>query len=365
MEGYGTKSNLPGQRRDTAGRGGPLLAAAFISWYGRFMNRVVAMAVLIGAFWTSACVEEMDPISLVNKFRVMAVQADPPEIRPGEGITHRVLFSDPKGDGREIQIVWFTCRGRMTSSEDILASGGGAVDPSTMTAADGCDLLGADFGTASGEVAEYRVPAVPADVLDDLPEGETVAYATTVVILCAGGRFPVGLQTPGNIDGNAELCEGGDGIMALKTFRISEQDDDGRNTNPDIAEMRFKDKPLAEISGDVGDASTVGRFRCKNTEACLKGVKIYATLTKESYQSYEEEVLGEVEVVDDDPYISWFVTGGNLGADRSRPAASDMKFQVTWHPPLDGGRFALYVVAHDLRGGTSWKKYAIEAVTAE
>ena len=98
------------------------MAGAFISWYGRFMNRVVAMAVVFGALWMAACMEEMDPISLVNKFRVMAVQADPPEIRPGEGTTHRVLLSDPEGGGREIQVAWFTCLGRLTPSEDLLTS---------------------------------------------------------------------------------------------------------------------------------------------------------------------------------------------------------------------------------------------------
>jgi hypothetical protein len=208
--------------------------------------------------------------------------------------------------------------------------------------------------------------------------------ATTVVLICAGGELPVDMEDPGAFGDPEDICRGGDGLMAVKTFRISDQDDANRNTNPEIATMKFDDKPLQVVSQtpvpadtDVVDAGVdtdgvdteaeakAGVFVCENTEACLKGAKIEATLTEESYQSYESLVLGEIETVDEDPYISWFVTSGDLGADRSRGAASDKVFSVTWHPPLIGGSFTLFAVAHDLRGGTSWKEYRIEARTSE
>ncbi len=323
------------------------------------MNRGMLIVFFIGALLSTACMEEMDPVSLVNKFRVMAVQADPPEIRPGEGTTHRVLFSDPEGDGREIQIAWFTCLGRIQGADDLSMGAGAEAAPTE------CAPIGGDFGVVSGEVAEYQVPPVPMDALDDLPEGETFVYATTVVLLCAGGTLPLNLDSAESFGDDAELCEGGEGLTAVKTFLISDRGESDRNANPVIDTMALDDEPLAEITADTAEPEA-GRFVCEDTEACLKGVGIDATLTEESYQSYEQEVLGKLETIDEDPYISWFITGGHLNVDRSRAAKSDMKIGVKWQPPMDGGgRYTLFAVTHDLRGGTSWNKYAIEAVTPD
>ena len=77
---------------------------------------IVALVAALAAF---GCLEEMEAISQVTKFRVLGVQAEPPEIRPGQGTELRVLYADPKGEGRDVSILWLTCVGVFSPTADI------------------------------------------------------------------------------------------------------------------------------------------------------------------------------------------------------------------------------------------------------
>lgn len=310
----------------------------------------------------AACQEPMESVSTISKFRVLAVQADPPEIRPGEGVTHRVLYADPAGDGRDISFIWLTCLG--------------LYDPSSDFSTAGCDLLGFQFATASEGGDTYEISAVPENSLDGLSEDEVYQTATTAVLMCAGGETPdvTTLTDIALTDGDISvsdimdaLCVGGEGLTAFKTFRISVQDESNVNTNPTIEKVSFNGNIIAPT--DSSDSQThdtesaTNLFVCETTAACHDGAGISATLTEDSFEFYEEERLDQPESVDEAPYISWFVDGGGLDADRSRASETYGSFGVTWTPPSRGGKFILYVVAHDLRGGTSWKQYTLEART--
>jgi hypothetical protein len=74
----------------------------------------------------------------------------------------------------------------------------------------------------------------------------------------------------------------------------------------------------------------------------------------------------------------WYVTGGDFSNSRSADACAkkDMvfdnpclddpdkdptgPFETTWIPEKRG-TFTLYAVAHDIRGGVSWKTYTVKA----
>ncbi len=293
------------------------------------------------------CNEPMAAISEIDKFRVMAIQADPPEIRPGESTTLRVLYADPHGKGRPITFLWLTCLGELKPSDDL---------------SEGCDLVGFQPGSSESGGDSYTVAPLPDDILTDLPEGKTYGMATTLLSACAGGETPTEEDIAG-LDGleNVEvLCKGGEHVLAFKTFRISNADDENRNTNPRIKKIEFNNKPLTE---SVDIETDVGFFQCKTMSKCFDGAKIEATMTKDSFETYEQTQLEKVTVMDEAPYISWFVDGGDFNKNRSRTAEPPGPFKTKWSPPLDGGRFTLWVVAHDLRGGTSWKRYIIRAET--
>lgn len=360
------------------------------------MTMRTLLSILLFVFW--GCNEPMTPISSVDKFRIMAIQAEPPEVRPGGATTHRVLYADPKGKGRSINFIWLTCLGELTPSADL---------------SQGCELIGFSAGEAGKGGDVYTVPYVPDNALANLQEGETYATATTILSACAGGEPPTAedIAALEGFDSLDSLCQGGKHILAFKTFRISEATDENRNTNPKLSKVLFDDKKLIEVSaqnGDTGDdtdtdtetrdfngdagvepdagvddrnhidtslldagvnddigSSTIGHFECKSMAKCLHGAKVKAFLTETSFETYEEEQLGKIVSQDEAPYVSWFVTGGEVSNDRSRTATPPGPFKTNWSPPLDGGEFSLWVVAHDLRGGASWKQYAIEAKTPE
>ena len=323
----------------------------------------------------------MESASTVSKFRVLAVQADPPEAAPGETVTHRVLYADPEGKGREISFLWLSCLGLFTPSSDL--SGG-------------CEVVGVDMGDASAGGDVYETFSIPESALKLLEkekyQNQSYIPATTVVSLCAGGERP-DLSTfiaDGNfsISSLDELCIGGDSLVAFKTFRISAEETPDRNTNPQINHVIFNGNrlyPLDPVAREIlappvgvdesaekceseedcpdGEAAKVGSFVCDTTSECLDGASLKAYLTGESFEYYEEIRQGTTERVDESPYISWFIDGGEMSVVWSRTAEPPGPFNATWAPPQKGGQFILYVVAHDLRGGTSWQQFAVGAVT--
>jgi hypothetical protein len=369
------------------------------------MIRHGILTIFIGSAVLWACQEPLDPASSISKFRVLAVQAEPPEVRPGEQVTHRALTADPEGKDREISYLWLTCLGLMTPN----TGASGCTIPLYLQTAIGSYAFRVNLQTYP--VMPEPVPntdvytvSVPLNALDQMPEEDTYMQATTIVVLCAGGTVMDEDQMASIMDkGNLteinfdDLCKDGDGLVSFKTFRISEADNANRNTNPTIKTLEFNHNKLLPLnqsnlepsdttlsvddnSSKCKDSECIGgtiskpnTFVCDTLSDCLDGVDIDVDLTNgetngdtdDSFQFYDDVVLGETKSVDEAPYISWFADGGELSRERSRTKEPPGPFTVRWSPPQKGGDFTLYVVAHDLRGGTSWKTYSIAAVTAE
>jgi hypothetical protein len=327
-------------------------------WFLIMWTKTTATIPILSLILLIGCNEPMEPVSTISKFRIMAIQADPPEIRPGEGTTHRVLFADPEGDGREVTLLWITILAELTPSseitDDVIEK---VIDFQVGTAAEGDDV--------------YQVAPVDKDVLDDLEEDETYKLATTVLSLCAGGELPNEdeIDEMTGFENLNDLCKGGEGLVAFKTFRISKVDDNNRNTNPELFKVSFNGNVLRDENEQPHSLSTAlseetpPTFTCNTTAKCLDGAKIDAQMTESSFETFEQEVLDEMEIREDAPFISWFVSGGELDETHSRTASPPGPFKNNWVPPLDGGTFTLWVVAHDIRGGTSWKQYTIGAET--
>jgi hypothetical protein len=321
------------------------------------MNSRLATIAVLFMLALVACQEEMESISQVTKFRVLGVQAEPPEILPGQGTTLKVLFADPKGNGREVTVAWLTCVGSFSSTADL---------------SEGCDPIWAPALGAANEGGDtYEIPNTPPDILNDLLEGEEYLSVTAIVVLCAGGELSFmdsqSSMPTGEIDALDDLCVGGDGLVAVKTFRVSTSSNP--NTNPVIDLLKFEDNTLEPTpeepnvdagSPDAGDWQP-GLYECENSYGCMEGAAIQAFLTMDSFQKYEKEEFGKTESVDENPYISWFVTGGKFSEDRSRTNEPPGPFEVDWKPPRFGGAFELWAVVHDMRGGLSWRSYSIEA----
>ncbi len=319
-----------------------------------FMNAakttILVLFLLTGAV---GCQDKMEAISQITKFRVMAVQADPPQIRPGDTTTLRVLFADPKGEGRTVTIGWMILAGLFTPGSSLPDTtgipGDAGVDepdpllwiPQLASAAEGGDA--------------YVVPTFAEDIVPRIPEGEDQLKATAIVLLCAGGQLPEMTELPeiSELSGLKELCVGGDGLVALKSLTITQTAPLG--INPQIASLNFNEQQIQPIDqtddGQKAVQEDPNIFVCEGQDGCRDTVPI------ESY--LEPATVGQER-----SYISWFVTGGQFTADRSGTAdeSGAGPYKVEWLPPRKGGSFMLWAVAHDLAGGVSWRSYRIEAV---
>ncbi len=332
------------------------------------IGTTAATALLLVALAIGACGKEMEAISQITKFRVMGVQAEPPEIQPGQGTTLRVLFADPKGEGRDVTIIWLTCAGSFSPSADL--------------AEDECEPIWIPgFGTAAQGADTYEIPFTPADILEHLPENEEYLAVTTIVVLCAGGELPGldDMEMNGEIESFDELCQGGDGLVAVKNFRISNST--SPNKNPVIDNIVFNEAQILTAEDtdpldagtldagipDAGEPEPKGMdggsssFECTEAKDCMEGATIEAYLTQASFQSFDRKEFGEMKETEEDPYISWFVTGGEFTNDRSRTSDPPGPFEVDWRPPREGGQVTLWAVAHDMRGGMSWETFIIDA----
>ncbi len=321
------------------------------------------------AILAAGCQEPMESISQVTKFRVLAVQTDPPEANPGESVALRVLVADPDPDPavpktgpphRRITAVGMAVSGLLTPSSAEVE------EP---------DLVWPPFAASAGAdgVIDVAVLGVPPDAAELLTDEEPVLTATAVLLVCAGGDDSVqdaliqsllaagqdsGLDDPGDLADVCTTAGADEGIVAFKTFRITARPpgDGNRNTNPGIEGITFDE-------GDFLGPDDDPVFQCTGSDGCREGVPLEAYITPESFQTYEQVVFGEVEVTDERLYVSWFTTGGGFTSDRSgNDGTAEDPFENEWLPPRDGGRFQLWVVAHDLRGGVSWVQHEIEAL---
>jgi hypothetical protein len=290
----------------------------------------------------AGCGQEMASVDQVTKFRVLAVQADPPEIRPGQGTKLAVLWADPKGAGREVSFAWITCLGYVSASADLQTSCQPFSLPQIRTAKDGGDT--------------YVIPFTPTDVLAKLPPDETRLEVTATVLGCAGGTLPSLPELMGAQDAPAldEMCKGGESFTAFKIFVISESDDP--NTNPEIDKLYYDSKLLPTV--EQGGA---GVFECTAPDGCRSEIRIKLFFTQDSFQTYEKTVFGKVETVDEATYVSWFVSDGQMDHEHSGTSKPPGPYEAKWLPPLAGGKYTLWAVAHDVRGGVSWKTYSVEA----
>lgn len=342
------------------------------------MNRLVTYASALLLLAAVACQEDLEDISQVTKFRVLAVQTDPPEVMPGESTELNVLTADPTGDGRKITAAGFAVPGLITPSnteadEDIPYNW-----PLEPTAAvDGAISFGS-LGVPEElaghlPVDECDTDDEPYELKDKLP-----LQVTAVILICAGdglsetallgafAQFASSMEPDSDVSLDlSDLCvqAGADeGLTALKTFSIFNRpaDHPHRNGNPEIDGLLFSEAELP-----TAGAGGHGVYQCTSSDGCREGVPLEARLTDESYQQHEKQEFCESKIVDERMYVSWFTDGGQFSADRSGSNDPLGPYEVDWLPPREGGTATVWAVAHDIRGGVSWKVYSVEAIPPE
>ena len=272
---------------------------------------------------------DLSPSWLVDRTRILAVRADPPEIAPGEVATFEALIPDPDGT-EDLSRIWFAC-------------------PPTLDGGIGfgceLDLGGTDFtGTGTDAIPEGMIgfepflPPVyqaPEDVLDIIvnpePDEQAAARAKGLQVVIQISAMPASVieGTGTDIDFNA---------LEIGYKRLVVSEASTPNRNPVIDEFVLDRNPVIEgalVHVTAGQTYEPGII-----------------LNEADVETYEFQYSdGTVEERREEPWAAWYSSGGEI----AEPVTLYEYNETTWIAPDDPGETGTWwVVVRDRRGGMTW-----------
>lgn len=324
----------------------------------RTLTKLPKLAVALFASWPSlwGCGEQpLARRSRVSGPRVLAIVAEPPEVRPGERVSIRAVTG---GLTMEPTFRWWVCARPEATTTFSAASTFGVAEPDQ-----GC------FGDAAVGTVELpsRGPSVTLSVPADL--------LTRIDALSAvyGRRLPVEtLRTLARTVGlpftiALEMSHGTTTVRAIK--RVVVKDTMDPNVNPPRPRFRFGIAPDGGHGGVAivpleGDDDPCGR----EDRAPLQvhpGQRVeIAPDPNESAWLQEYDTLdssGHISRLRETAFYSWFATDGWFSADRTRIPTRN----TFWTAPNRPGSVTHWLVVRDGRGGTSVCRYVVDVQPAQ
>lgn len=270
-------------------------------------HRVVTVALL--SLVAAGCGDELAKASLVEGLRVLAVQAEPPEVAPDGTATFAPLVSWD-GDGA-LKQTWTLC------------------------------------AIAKGPTTGYEcaVPEVP------LGSGETTTLAVAPLVaqaetLAAETGFPLDLEEGVTLYVRLLVESPDDRIETIKRVTVTTREP--RNTNPALTGLLRDGKGWT--GGEPLDVPA-GQELTLRPEVAEDAAEVYTDVGGET----REELL-----------YAWFATAGEMKAPFSFDAEPDNRWTA---PSLDEGEtereVTLWVVVRDGRGGAGWLERTARVVKGE
>lgn len=296
------------------------------------LGRSVALAACL---WLTGCPignnkfikpKDLSPAWRIDKLRVLAVRADPPEVLPGETATFTALITDPNAETGAV--VWLAC-----PPDDNGGIGFGcAIDPSfDFTSASAEDLEAAGF--IGFEPLIPPVYTAPVDLLDGLDAFESRDGQYVLVQIAV---LPKAL-----------LDEGFDGAdfdfnqleAAYKRLVVSTET--APNKNPVVESLFVDDLEIPE--GTVVEVDAGETYK-------LLPVLQEGSIEQYSYTDKNDVTSDRYE----EPYVSWYADGGEL----TKSASVFPYLDGAWRAPAaddDGPKSGTWWgVVRDRRGGMNW-----------
>lgn len=340
---------------------------------------LVALALTTSAICiTPSCGGQFDPPSLVNGLRVIAIDADKSYGQPGETITLKMRYDDGRllDDPEPLQITWL----------------GGCFNPPGDQYY-GCyePLAALVERVQAGEVSptEYllqgpRFDTFPVTLPDDILTsrgdpafGPKVGTGFIFFAICAGTLQPV--DDAGDTDAQSFPFGcfdksgrrlGADAFVPGYTVVYSYED--GRtNANPTVNGFLFEGDALAD-----GTVPTVAV--CDVTEEERDKTDCNAVDEFEECTTYEIDVDVPRDVAEVDPdatsvdggkldevvWVNYYAEAGDFDGPIKLINDADKGYQgdhgTVWVPPPEKGRYRIWAVVHDSRGGTTTLQRSVD-----
>ena len=299
------------------------------------MMRLHITPLLVGSSLLSGCVigndryqrpRDLPDSAVVDRPRILAIQAEPPEVAPGETVEFAALIGDP--DGVLDLTVWLACD-----------SGGGfgcEVDLSGLDEATPEELEAA--GVIGVEPFFSPVLDVPGDALDTLTDEQKLEGLSWTIQVAA---FPNSEESGQEIDFNQVE-------VAYKRLVVSEATTP--NLNPSLRQWRVDGTPVPEdavVTVDMGQEYEL------SVEVPAESVEQYIYVNSEGVA--EERV--------EEPYLTWYANTGGFLSNLTVPLNGyDAPLSADWTAPDEPGEGTWFVVIRDRRGGQAWmtQRYRVQ-----
>lgn len=265
---------------------------------------------------------ELVPEWMVDRTRLLAIQAEPPEVEPGAVVAFSALFGRPPGESAELGVLWLAC------PVDDAGNGFGCA-----TALAELDLENPDpaalakAGVIGFEPGLAPVYVVPTDLLADVPDEERAEGRYVLVQVSA---LPLDVALGG---GEVDLTQVESGYKRLVVSEAATP-----NHNPDILAFTVDGAPVP-----VGATVYVEPDQVYAPGLLLRDGAV------ESYAFTPTD--GPIETRLEEPWAAWFATGGDL----IESVTLFPYLDALWLSPTEhGAEGAWYAVVRDRRGGMGW-----------
>jgi hypothetical protein len=269
------------------------------------------------AFVLSSCENPFPAETKVERLRILAVKADPPEVNLKSHMRFSALVVDPYGQGRTLGATWAICLDKITgvaSDMDCPNPNSFVLPGSGMQA----DLSIPDFLTWMKKQGYSLENASQGPPLDSL----LVLVAVKI------------------------SAQDGPSIRAFKRIKLRLAGDQAFNTNPKLTRLLADGKEWSSEQANLLPLSTLVHLR---PQVAVGSQDIFLP-------------DGEDQQRPEDHLYSWFSTGGDFSDQRTildSDAVSQELDQNDWTTPNVPGDYKLWLVARDGRYGTDWMEWTI------
>ena len=249
---------------------------------------------------------ELSPSWLVDRTRILGIQATPPEARMGETVSFEILLPDPE---QNVDLVaWLACNAEESSDF-------------------GCPLAGEDLLAGDGLIGLQPVYEPTYTVPEDALVQDEKAYMLIQVLALPDSAT----DEEGQEEFDFNEIEAG-----FKRLVVSSATD--TNANPVVQDFLFNavattDEEVVEVTAGTSNEWTLN-------------------LTEDSIEAYTHiNQSGETEERVEEPFVLWFTTSGTL----LESVTLYPYLTADWIAPEEvGHEGSFWAVIRDRRGGLSW-----------
>jgi hypothetical protein len=281
------------------------------------VNKYLSMVLSLLLSATVGCSDELEPGSLVNKLRVLAVAADQPFALPGQTVNLEALAYDPQQ--RALSWGWGSCEALESTN---------AIDCLRQTS-----------------FAQLQIGADRTQHTLTIPQ-TSARYLGVVVVACPGTIQAGSTETLPiacvDAEGNALPLD--EFEVGLKRIFVR---DSGLNHNPQIQGVSLDG---ADWTEQAMPSATCKQQPCR----AYADQKIVVRADDASEQSVDLQGLP----IREQAVVQFYATGGEFDADVK--LASDADNQ--WYAKAEdaGKRITFWLVVRDDRGGVSWVERSLQ-----